>query len=413
MKDKFIAALYRVNFYIFVRFVFAELRPNDIFQPALHIYVLVDWLGGILRGEPTRLVVNMPPRHLKSLICSLALPAFLLGNDPSKQIMLIVGSSQLAQEFMQKLRILMGGRRYRALFPQLRMTWTDRGISSAAGGSIQIAVAGEKVSGRGADLTIIDDPIPPSHAKSRKKRDAINGWIREDLRSRLNDEKSGSVLLVMQRVHRDDPSACTLQNEMSFKALVLPAIALRDEEWILSDGRVLTRKQGEPLHPERANRDFLICTLARLGGFSFSYQYLQGAYLPPISAEEEAHYQSVWFPLPAGTKRPALAEWVLHFKITAQEYVVRDVFGIAPPEPVPVYDMPETLEEFEACMLEQQTALLALHQDPDDGSVALPAFDDKESALPSNARPSLYGERLRAIFRAAHASLLSDPKALG
>ena len=346
MTSPLIEALYRTKFEFFVRFALGELRPNDAFLPNWHIDLLIDRMKRILANKATRLVVNMPPRHLKSIICSLALPAFLIGHDPTKQIVIIVGSDALAQEFHAKLVKLMGGKRYRSLFPHMRLRLSKRSVNLSHGGFIRVVTVGTGLSGRGADLIIIDDPISPSHGKDARKCQAVNNWYRQEVDSRLNDKKSSSILLVMQRVNGDDLSAYVLQSDASFEKLVLPAVAVVSETWTLDDGRVFKRQRGELLHPGRADINELLRALDRLDGQDFCLQHLQLAYAPPINPDQEYHYRCVWQERPEGwtTNDPDL-DYVPFFAFTSKEYVLRDVLRIQPPEPLPQFEFPYSDEE--------------------------------------------------------------------
>lgn len=405
MSSPEIEALYRREFPYFVRFAFRELRPRDLFQENWHIDLIVDRLQPILSGEPKRLVVNMPPRHLKTLICSLALPAFVAGNNPTKQIMLIVGSNELAQQFMEKLKKLMGGKRYRALFPHLRMTWTSKLVSFSHGGSIKINVVGNSLSGRDADLIIVDDPISPSYAKDQAKRQATNSWYQTEVTSRPNHDKAASVLLVMQRVHSDDLSGYVLRNDPSFERLILPAVAVGHERWELQDGRVFIREHGDLLHPERFDVNAVLRALDRMNGVPFSWQYLQGAYLPRVIEGTEARYVNVWEPRPEGWKAPdPMPFQFLHFKMDSKEFVLRDVFREEPIVPKPAHEMPITPEEFFICAADQQHRLLA--------TVQLGSKLDRPAAKPNGrGYNSTFSRRARAIFKAAHENRYARPTA--
>lgn len=414
MTEQMIEALYRTRFEAFVKFAFGELRPNDTFAGNWHIDLMVDRLQPITEGQPTRMVVNMPPRHLKSMICSQALPAFLVGNDPTKQIMLIVGSDELAQEFHAKLVKLMDGKRYRSLFPHLRMRWTKRSVTFDHGGYIKIVTVGKGLSGRGADLIIIDDPISPSHAKNDKKRQAVNDWYREEVITRLNTAKSSSLLLVMQRVHREDLSGFISGADSSFEHLILPSVAIEDETWTLSGGEVLTRKAGELLHPERADGNELLRVLDRLDGQDFCLQHLQLAYAPPIGPNSEYHYRSVWQQRPEGwtTDDPKL-DFVVFFAFTSKEYVLRDVFRIAPPEPLPQFETPYTEEESQILLLKQRDLMEENLRQNDIHSTYFVMMKYPDYPRPLSDRGSLFGPEGDAIFAAAHANSYERPNASG
>ena len=90
-----IKALYRQHFPAFLRFAFRELHPGQKLIDTPHIDVPADHLARVARGDITRLIINMPPRSLKSFSASVALPAWLLGRDPTRQIISVAGTKEL------------------------------------------------------------------------------------------------------------------------------------------------------------------------------------------------------------------------------------------------------------------------------------------------------------------------------
>ncbi len=103
--------------------------------------------------------------------------------------------------------------------------------------------------GRGADLIVIDDPIAPARVHDEPRRRAVNKWFHAEVIQRLNDKTNGAVIVVMQRLHHEDLCGHLLSGEQPWVHLNLPAIAVEDEEWRLSRGRVMTRRKGEALAP--------------------------------------------------------------------------------------------------------------------------------------------------------------------
>ena len=112
---------------------------------------------------------------------------------------------------------------------------------------------GGVLTGRGADMIILDDPLKPDEALSEPRRNAVNEWFRNTLLSRLNDKERGCIIIIMQRLHQDDLAGHVLEQE-DWEVLVFPAIAECDEvhEIISPLGRRLfEREVGDILHPER------------------------------------------------------------------------------------------------------------------------------------------------------------------
>ena len=109
------------------------------------------------------------------------------------------------------------------------------------------------LTGRGADFIIIDDPLKPEEALSQAQRQAANDWFDHTLYSRLNDKLAGAIVVIMHRLHEDDLVGHVLAQE-DWEVVCFPAIAEDDETQIVKTvwgPKLLTRRQGEALHPER------------------------------------------------------------------------------------------------------------------------------------------------------------------
>jgi hypothetical protein len=109
------------------------------------------------------------------------------------------------------------------------------------------------LTGRGADVIVIDDPLKPEEALSEAHRRAANEWFDNTLYSRLNDKQMGAIILIMHRLHEDDLVGHVLTQE-DWDIVRFPAIAEADETHVidtLARLRIFTRRQGEPLHASR------------------------------------------------------------------------------------------------------------------------------------------------------------------
>ena len=161
-----------------------------------------------------RLVVNVPPRHLKSLAASVALPAWLLGHDPTLAIVNVTYGQDLSDKFARDCRAIMTSDWYQALFAtRLNSPRGRRSRSSRRprGGFRLATSVGGVLTGRGADVIIIDDPLKPADALSESRRAGANDWFDWTLYPRLNDKQKGAIVIVMQRLHEDDLAGHVLQ----------------------------------------------------------------------------------------------------------------------------------------------------------------------------------------------------------
>ena len=182
-------------------------------------------------GGATRLIINVPPRHLKSLAASIALPAWLIGHDPALAIVNVTYGQDLSDKFARDCRTVMTSEWHQSLF-EARLA-SERPpfqeLATTAGGFRLATSVGGALTGRGADVIIIDDPLKPSDAMSESRRSAANEWFDATLYSRLNDKTKGAIVIVMQRLHEDDLAGHVMRRE-GWDVLSLPAIAETDED---------------------------------------------------------------------------------------------------------------------------------------------------------------------------------------
>jgi predicted phage terminase large subunit-like protein len=272
--------LLQSDFYTFVQMVFRELRPNNRLVLNWHLDALCYRIMQTVEGEDQRLLVTLPPRSLKSIIISVALPAFLLGQDPSRRIVCISYADELAKEFSGSFRRVINSPWYQTLFPGMVVAKnTEQEITTSLGGSRYATSIHGSLTGRGGNLIIIDDPLKPGDALSKPKRDSTNEWLRSTLASRPDDKQRDKMIMLMQRVHADDPAAAALETGL-WKHFNLPAIASHDEDISLSFGRLHRRKAGVALDENREPLPTLALLRHEMGDMAFAAQYLQAPEQP-------------------------------------------------------------------------------------------------------------------------------------
>lgn len=276
-KDLAFQALLRRDFRSFVHKVFLTLSPGQAFVPDWHLSAIAHQLERVRRGEIKRLIINMQPRSLKSIMASVAFPAFALAHDPTRRIICVSYSGDLAKKHANDFRAVLESPWYQRLFPATRIGQKDSeiGIELTERGFRLATSVGGTLTGRGGDTIIIDDPLKPDDAYSEAKRNAANEWFRNTLTSRLDDKRTGAIIIVMQRVHMDDLTGFVQTLSDDWEVLKLPAIAEIDEDISISDTKVYHRKAGEALSPEREPLPVLESLKLQLGGDAFSAQYQQ------------------------------------------------------------------------------------------------------------------------------------------
>lgn len=282
-KNQVKNAILRKSFSSFVQKCFYELNPSETFIKGAYIDLLCDQIQNMIEGENQKLIINLPPRYLKSVICSIALPAFILGYNPSAKIMCISYGEELASKLAADCKSVMEADWYKALFPETRIRTDKKSVmdfeTTNHGGRFATTISGA-VTGRGADWIIIDDPLKPIDAFSDIQREKVNELYGNTVNSRLNDKNTGRILVVMQRLHAHDLSGFLFENDPDFKSIVLPLIAVQDEEWQIKNRitkMIMTyeRKKGELLHPEREGEKVVNSYRNSMSPFVFSAQYQQ------------------------------------------------------------------------------------------------------------------------------------------
>src|SRR5712672_73227 len=232
---------------------FYDLNPQAAFLMNWHIEVIAAKLAAVVAGKIRRLIINLPPRHLKSLLASIAFPAWCLGHDPSAQILCVSYAQDLADKLARDCRSIMMSQWYRRIFPT-RLAAHRQAVQEflTTRQGYRLATSnGGVLTGRGADIILIDDPLKPEEALSDARRQATNEWYDHTLYSRQNDKRHGAIVVIMQRLHEDDLVGHVLGQE-AWEVVRFPAIAEADEvheiETIL-ETRCFARRRGEALHP--------------------------------------------------------------------------------------------------------------------------------------------------------------------
>src|SRR6266850_3412323 len=269
----------RLDLGYFAQLCFCELNPQAAFLPNWHIEVIAAKLAAVRAGKIRRLIINLPPRHLKSLLASIAFPAWCLGHDPSAQTLCVSYAQDLAGKLARDCRSIMMSPWYRRIF-QTRLAPHRQAVQEfiTTRQGYRLATSnGGVLTGRGADIILIDDPLKPEEALSDAQRQAANEWFDHTLYSRQNDKRHGAIVMIMQRLQEDDPVGHVLAQE-PWEVLSFPAIAVADEVQEIETiwgPRCFRRRQGEALHPDREPLDILDRIRRTIGEYNFAGQYQQ------------------------------------------------------------------------------------------------------------------------------------------
>jgi predicted phage terminase large subunit-like protein len=251
----------RLRFDFFYQRCFLTLNPGQEFKDNWSIDAMAHFATRFINGEFRRGIVNMPPRHGKSQMFNVALCAFILGHDPRKRIFCIGYAGPLASEHATMFKDIVESAWYQRLFPRMQIKRSvDNDIYTTKRGYRRWTSVAGSMTGMGGDIFIVDDPIKPIDVKTPAQRGKVNEWLRHTLLQRLDDKEKGQVLLVMQRLHIDDPAGFILRNFEGWDHLCLPAIAEMPQNIEIGRGRIYKRQVGEVLNPARES----LATVERL-----------------------------------------------------------------------------------------------------------------------------------------------------
>ena len=250
---------------------------DDSYDFNWHHRVISQKLEEVERGKIKRLMLFLPPRHGKSQLATVLFPAWYLGRNPQKEIITASYSAELAKDFGSKTREIINNIPFQRIFDvklkpdeKSKAKWkTDKG------GSYTSVGIGGAITGRGANILIIDDPIKnEEEAESQVYRNKIYNWYRSTARTRL--EKGGAIILIQTRWHLDDLAGRLLQdNSEEWEVVKFPAIATQDEKY---------RKKGEPLWKEKYDLGELEKLKGGIGIYYWSALYQQE---PVLSENQE------------------------------------------------------------------------------------------------------------------------------
>jgi predicted phage terminase large subunit-like protein len=248
-----------------------------------HIELLADKLEAVHRGEIKRLMVFLPPRHGKSNLCSELFPPWYMGHHPKDQVMFTTYGQDLADGFGRKVRNALADERHVRSFPGSVLAQDSRSaqrFNTTVGGVYYAVGAGGAITGRGANLLVIDDPIRNREdADSKLIRDKLWDWYASTAYTRLMP--GGAVVLVQTRWHMDDLAGRLLNGHEKWDTITLPALAEPMD--------ALGRNVGEALWPEQYDVQALQTIRQTIGEREFVALYQQRP-----SALEGAMFKREW-----------------------------------------------------------------------------------------------------------------------
>jgi predicted phage terminase large subunit-like protein len=280
LDPKLVCAARRSHLELFLMKVFETLHPGE---PPLkrdwYISAMCHALTRVHRGETTRQIITLPPRHLKSILSTVAFVAWTLGHNPGQQVIVAYYGLTLARHHCRLFRKVMESAWYQRDFPNTKIdSATALELTTTAGGGRRAVSVDSALTGLGADIIIIDDAMKASDARSQVMCDSTRAWFDNTLSSRINDKRTGKIISIQQRLSEADLTAYLF--DKGFTELKLPAIAEKDELIPIGNGQFHARKIGDLLSPKRENAETLARIKREMGPVAFSAQYQQDPVTP-------------------------------------------------------------------------------------------------------------------------------------
>ena len=263
------------NFMVFVNHVY------DGFIEGSHHKRVAKEFEKLATDRGSRIIINMPPRHTKSEFASYLLPAWLIGKNPALKIIQPTHTAELAVRFGRKVRNLMEMSEYQEVFPDVDLKADSKAAGrweTAQGGEYYAAGVGGAITGRGADLLIIDDPHSEQDALSETAMENAYEWYTSGPRQRL--QPGGSIVLVMTRWSMKDLTA---------KLIKAQATDVLSDQWDIVEFPAILPSDNI-LWPEFWNKDELLRVKASLSVAKWNAQWQQNP-----TAEEGAIIKKEWW----------------------------------------------------------------------------------------------------------------------
>jgi len=316
--------LCRSQFLAFAVNAFGIVNPGRRMNLNVAVLGIAAGLDHVLRDKSRRLLITVPPRSGKSLLASIALPAFCLGKDPRSRIIAASYSADLAAKLARDCRLVMRHESYRRFFPDTILAGknTEMELETSQGGFRFATSVGGTLTGRGGNLIVVDDPMKPDEAASRTSRDKVLEWFRATVQSRLDDKSADKIIVVMQRLHEDDLAGHLIEMG-GWDHICLPAIAEHDEQVDIGGGRTLLRKAGSLLDTKREPVEVLDELKRNLGTAAFQAQYQQR----PVPAEG-AMIKREWLRTYSRLPPFAPTDIIVHSWDTAQKTAAQNDFSV-------------------------------------------------------------------------------------
>lgn len=271
--------MYRKYFSSFVYFAFRELHPDEEYFDNWHINLMADMLDFSWppkEGAFRRIIFNLPTSSLKTHVCSVSFPAWILGRDPRLSILILSESHELAWQLQEQCAVLMGSPRYRKVFPRAKISKVGKSLELTYGGGIRHAGVSYSSQHKKSDIVIIDNPQSLHSLERFRSENFI------ELGRLLKKPKEGLIVLATRRLGKGDLTSFLCKKHEEWGRFRFPGISLCKQEFVFPPYLKYKTQLGEPLNERVETWENIERHFQELGAKDFCYQYLQGCYTPRI-----------------------------------------------------------------------------------------------------------------------------------
>ena len=264
----------------FIRQAWPVIEPGTTYVDNYHIELIAEHLQAVNDGEILRLIINLPPRHMKSIETTVCYPAWTWTKSPEKRFIKVSYSDSLSRKHNVLTREIIRSPWYQRNWGETFQLKYDvnrqNEFENNHQGVMRSTSVGGALTGEGADIIIIDDPQNPLMANSETERQNSIDFFKMTLQTRLNDPKTGAFIIIMQRLHEADLTGYILSEDLGYTHLCLPAEA--PERTIITfpkSGKVIVREEGDILNPQRFDKTVLDGLKKSMGSLQYAGQFQQ------------------------------------------------------------------------------------------------------------------------------------------
>lgn len=301
----------------FIEQAWAVIEPGTPYVDNWHIHLIGEYMQAINQGQIKRLIINIPPRNMKSIEATVCYPAWTWIKSPEKRFIKVSYADTLSRKHNILTRDIITSPWYQENWGDVFSLKDDvnrqNEFKNSAQGFMFSTSIGGTLTGEGGDVIIIDDPQDPKQANSIAERETVISFFQNKLQTRLNDPENGVIILIMQRLHEKDLTGHILSERLGYEHLKLPAIA--PERTVITfpiSKRQVVREEDDILNPARFSRKVLDELKRTMGSMQFAGQFQQS----PVP-DEGIIFKREWLnktfrELPAGAT--IIQSWDLPFK---------------------------------------------------------------------------------------------------